>query len=135
VRAPRSWHVSYQWDRHSAVLLAPLTGDTARAASLLEYKRSFKDTQRFHDALKQTVADIERGGGRFLPGSPEEAAFQRLFDVIRQPEPGATAKPLGEQAVSDVAFRRFEFAVIKDRYVAGNVGTPVWDRVFRWISE
>jgi hypothetical protein len=132
---PRNWNVTSQWAVHSAVLVALVAGDHARAASILASKRSFKDTQRYHDALKRLVANIVKHDGHIPAESEEANDFERLFDIVRQPEPNATDAALGDQAVDFLDIRRLEFALIKERYVTGNAAAPDLQRVFASISQ
>ena len=100
--------------------------------ALLASKRSFKDTQVFHNALKRLADGITKHGGCPPTDAAEAQDFQRLFDIFRQPEPGAT-KPLGDHGFNDDEIKRLELALIKERYVTGNTGAPDWRRVFESI--
>lgn len=126
---PRDWDETHQGMAHAAALIALVAGDYARASSLLASKRSFRDTQEAHDLLKRLAADIARDDGRLPPGSPGEEAFQSAFDVLREPEPRWSDAVGGH----DPVICRFEFALLKERYVTGNAGAPDLRRVFQSI--
>jgi len=130
----KTWSLPDQWRLQSAVILALEVGDVARAASLMAIKRSFKQTKSFHDALALVVAGLAAHDGKLKSGSAEAGKLQDLFDLLRQPERDAANKAFGVNVVNDVFVRRFEFAVLRERYLLGNTGVPDWQRVFRSIS-
>lgn len=129
------WDEPVQWDYHTAVFLALANGDITRASTLMALKRSFKWTQAMHDPLHQTIKNIANAPNYLLdPQSPEGLAFQDYFDDMRNPDMQEIYKKYGK-TVSDTTYAAFHLALVKERFVTGNLGAPNWRRVFESIAE
>lgn len=129
------WDYVGQWMFHRAVRQALIVGDISRSAELLRSKRSFRLTKTMHGFLLALTEDIRSSQTRNLSYESEGSArFRATFDVLRSPDRKNFEKVFGENP-GDVLFTDLEFALIKERYIAGNSGVPNWRRVFESISE
>ena len=128
------WTQFGQCDFHEAVLLALVAGDVARAASLMTFKKNFTHVKEMRAAMVKLVRDIARAPEKMLtPNSDESLAFQALYDDFRTPDMNevfAKYPNLRPPAIVTICL-----ALIKERYVVGNTGSPNWLRVFASVSE
>jgi hypothetical protein len=128
------WDVVQQWYAHSAALLYLLAGDVPAACRVLGGKKKWNPTQRFHDKLHAVARGLAESGA-LAPGSPGALALHDLFSRLRSPEANVGGLAYGEQALNDTDLRRFELAILNDRYLLGHAGVPDWRRVFTSISR
>jgi hypothetical protein len=130
-----NWDEPAQWQYHDAVFLALAAGDIERASTLMNIKKSFKWTKAMHDPLNSVVTNIAHASGHQLdPQSPEGQAFQSYFDDLRNPNWNEIKEKYG-QTVGSMIYAAFHLALVKERFVTGNMGAPDWRRVFDSIAE
>lgn len=123
-----------EWNTHACALMRLAIGDHAGAVAILGIKRNFRGTKPFHDRLKLIAAEIDHGQGRLDPDGAGATTLREIYEVVRQPEADASAKEYGQNALNDLCYRRFEFGVLRERYLLGNTGTPDWKRLFTSLS-
>ena len=120
---------------HDAVFLALSIGDIERALALITVKKSFNATKPFHEPLKKTIKDIAKAPKHKLdPQSAEGLAFQDFFDDIRNPDQDEIKEKYGI-SVGNAIYAAFHLALVKERFIVGNLGAPNWRRVFDSIAE
>lgn len=130
----RQWDLPDQWRAISAAILRLEAGDFERALAVLRTKRSFSDTRPLHSLLLAIADELVRAHGKLEPEGKGAASLDGIFNALRNPEPDAGVKAFGRNVINDLSIRRFEFAVLRERYLTGNSGTPDWRRVFHSIS-
>ena len=130
-----NWDEPAQWQYHDAVFLALAAGDIERASTLMAIKKSFKWTKAMYDPLNDLVTNIAHAPDHRLdPQSPEGQAFQSYFDDLRNPNKQEITEKYG-QTVGSMTYAAFHLALVKERFVTGNIGAPNWRRVFDSIAE
>ncbi len=133
-RIPR-WHMTDQWEYHKAVFMALAIGDIDRAVAMMAIKKSFAATKMMHDAMKKTIKAIAKAPNHQLdPQSDEGLAFQDFFDDMRNPAMNEITDKYGD-SIGGIMNAAFHLALVKERFVTGNLGAPNWRRVFDSIAE
>ena len=133
-RIPR-WHMTDQWEYHKAVFMALAIGDIDRAAAMMAIKKSFAATKMMHDAMKKTIKAIAKAPNHRLdPQSEEGLAFQDFFDDMRNPALNEIKEKYGD-SIGGIMNAALHLALVKERFVTGNLGAPNWRRVFDSIAE
>ena len=129
------WHMTNQWDYHKAVFMALAIGDVDRAATMMAIKKSFAATKMMHDAMKTTIKAIAKApNNRLDPQSAEGLAFQDFFDDMRNPALNEI-KDKYSDSIGGIMNAALHLALVKERFVTGNLGAPNWRRVFDSIAE
>jgi hypothetical protein len=104
-------------------------------AMLMTMKKSIKWAKAIHDPLNSVVTNIARAPGhQFDPQSAEGHAFQSYFYDPRNANRNEVSEKYG-QTVRSMPYDAFYLALVKERFVTANMGTPDWRRVFDSIAE
>ena len=88
-----------------------------------------------HDAMKTTIKAIAKAQNHQLdPQSAEGLAFQNFFDDMRNPALNEITDKYGD-SIGDIVNAALHLALVKERFVTGNLGAPNWRWVFDSIAE